>query len=633
MASTIRTLGCWGIILTLVLPAADAQTQRATRRLSVVVVDEQHQPVNAAKVEMIQVYTSSKGVFPGTFRDNGTYDILLPLAVESGPLKLRVEAEGFVAFEKTKFWGGDSRVSIGLVSKPHPVSVSPVISAIKSFVSVNVQPLRGGILENITATSKCNVPGGSSSEELEHRFKLDGPKSASNEANRTYGAWSAWTRGDSVSTSFGDLIDVGWYRLKVVYRKAATKGQSVSASADFELTWELPEPRAADIPVDWVAVRSASGKASHDRILSEHFQTVYNDWYSQFRDRCRVLAVSTPPEDFVRAILPLVNRKDLARVLGQLETETLPISAANLGSLLPAQAIYGLIKGGMTDLVRLYRDSVSNQATTMAGLCYSVWKYYEEKNATESIAPPAVPQSSLQTPPSVQSRLTSEEAPDESKVFIEGGVFEMGTKDSGESDERPLHQVHLNDYYIDKYEVTVAQFKKFCAATGHVMPPAPGGGWKDDLPVVRVTWDDANAYAQWAGERLPTEAEWEYAARGGRKSAGYAYSGSNNADDVAWHDGNSDGQVHPVGQKQPNELGLYDMSGNVWEWCSDWYDSRYYAGSPELNPKGPPSGKGRVLRGGSWFDRPDNARTSNRYMNQPTSLVKYYGFRCVKDLR
>ena len=147
----------------------------------------------------------------------------------------------------------------------------------------------------------------------------------------------------------------------------------------------------------------------------------------------------------------------------------------------------------------------------------------------------------------------------------------------------------------------------------------------DNLPVEQVSWKDVQEFIQKLNAltgktyRLPTEAEWEYAARGGNQSQGYKYAGSNTVGDVAWHYGNSDHKTHPVGQKQPNELGLYDMSGNVWEWCQDWYGD--YSSSAQTNPTGPSSGSYRVLRGGSWSNRRSNPCIS-RYVALPSILHK-----------
>ena len=215
-------------------------------------------------------------------------------------------------------------------------------------------------------------------------------------------------------------------------------------------------------------------------------------------------------------------------------------------------------------------------------------------------------------------------------VLVEGGTFEMGSE-HGSSDEKPVHQVSVSSFFIDKYEVTVGQYHQFCTSTGRSMPSAPSWGWQENHPIVNVTWDDASAYAQWAGKRLPTEAEWEYAARGGRLSKGYTYSGGNDPGAVAWYDGNSGKQTQPVGEKSPNELGIYDMSGNAWEWCADWYDENYYRNSPGQDPKGPSSGQFRVLRGGSWNINDSYCRLTSRGGGDPSDRYNGGGFRCAQD--
>ena len=213
-------------------------------------------------------------------------------------------------------------------------------------------------------------------------------------------------------------------------------------------------------------------------------------------------------------------------------------------------------------------------------------------------------------------------------VLVEAGSFQMGST-NGLPDEQPVHTVHITrPFCMSKYEVTFEQYDQFCADTVGMNRPQDNGWGRGDRPVIAVRWYDAVAYCNWLNEkegltpcyagkgrliqcdfsangyRLPTEAEWEYAARGGHKSQGYEYAGSNYVDDVAWYAGNSGGRTHPVGQKQPNELGLYDMSGNVWEWCWDWYDKDYYASSLSSDPTGPSSGKSaeldRVKRGGAY---------------------------------
>jgi formylglycine-generating enzyme required for sulfatase activity len=221
-------------------------------------------------------------------------------------------------------------------------------------------------------------------------------------------------------------------------------------------------------------------------------------------------------------------------------------------------------------------------------------------------------------------------------VFVKGGVFQMGGDDGG-SDEKPIHSVTVNDFYIGKYEVTQKEWRAIMGTNPSHFKDC------DNCPVERVSWNDVQEYIKKLNAktgknyRLPTEAEWEYAARGGNQSKGYTYSGSNTTDNVAWNHENSYdlGSEHKnygtnsVGQKSPNELGIYDMSGNVWEWCSDWYGSDYYKNSSSNNPKGANSGTYRVLRGGAWYDRPAGCRIAIRSSNAPTSRINGLGFRVV----
>ena len=207
-------------------------------------------------------------------------------------------------------------------------------------------------------------------------------------------------------------------------------------------------------------------------------------------------------------------------------------------------------------------------------------------------------------------------------VFVEGGTFQMGSNSSND-DENPVHTVAVSSFYMDKTGVTQAEYRKVMGEN-----PSKFSGC-DDCPVENGNWHDANEYAKKVGKRLPTEAEWEYAARGGSKSKGYRYSGSNDLDAVGWYDNNSDDKTHPVAQKQPNELGLYDMTGNVWEWCSDWYSDSYYRSSPKNDPQGPNSGKFRVFRGGSWGSRDDSCRVADRSGHVPVSGSAHRGFRLV----
>ena len=158
-----------------------------------------------------------------------------------------------------------------------------------------------------------------------------------------------------------------------------------------------------------------------------------------------------------------------------------------------------------------------------------------------------------------------------------------------------------------------------------------------DCPIESISWNDIqeflekiNSLFQGLNYRLLTEAEWEYAARGGKLSQGYVYAGSNHVDEVGWYRKNSSSTTQPVGQKKANELGLYDMSGNVWEWCSDWYSNEYYKNSPEMNPQGPKSGIRRVVRGGSWYSYPASLRVSNRDDDHPDRGNGIIGFRLAR---
>jgi len=215
-------------------------------------------------------------------------------------------------------------------------------------------------------------------------------------------------------------------------------------------------------------------------------------------------------------------------------------------------------------------------------------------------------------------------------VLVPAGRFWMGSDES--RDEKPRHQVYLDAYHIDRYEVTNALYRRFAGATGR--PPLDS--WSDDVsngpqqPAVEVSWDEADAYCLWASKRLPTEAEWEKAARGndGRK---YPWGDQ-------WNTGANNSRAANLGKSAPvgsypagaSPYGALDMAGNVWEWVADWYQRDYYSHGPDRNPPGPASGTRKVLRGGSWNDAPDSLRTSYRYNFPPINRHAHVGFRCVR---
>ena len=219
-------------------------------------------------------------------------------------------------------------------------------------------------------------------------------------------------------------------------------------------------------------------------------------------------------------------------------------------------------------------------------------------------------------------------------------------------DEQPVHRVKVDGFFISKYEITNAQYAKFLNEYGtdvvkegiyrgqlmikhhwwgiyknkNVWTPHRG---YENHPVLMVSWYGAWAYCKFYGVRLPTEAEWEFAARGGNKSKRYKYSGGNHIEKIGWFDNNSGNETHQVGRRQGNELGLYDMIGNVQEWCADWYGREYYRDSPTSNPTGLSSGRYRVLRGGSWRNLLDFCRVAGRHKGSPDHYDNSIGFRVV----
>ena len=236
-------------------------------------------------------------------------------------------------------------------------------------------------------------------------------------------------------------------------------------------------------------------------------------------------------------------------------------------------------------------------------------------------------------------------------ISVIGGTFSMGNI-NGKEDERPEHSVYINSFEIGKYEITNIQFCNFlnkaeidrfgnCEGinfikindeecqivyNGSMFVPKPN---KYDYPAVEVTWHGATAFCKWADGRLPTEAEWEYAARGGISNHN-TYNKNQGLND-AWYYSNSGNHSHEVGQLSPNKLGIHDMLGNVWEWCSDWYDENYYNTCPNDNPKGPTSGNRRIRRGGCWFCSVDACNPTSRNFYYPDTSSDDVGFRLIRD--
>jgi formylglycine-generating enzyme required for sulfatase activity len=206
-------------------------------------------------------------------------------------------------------------------------------------------------------------------------------------------------------------------------------------------------------------------------------------------------------------------------------------------------------------------------------------------------------------------------------ILAPAGSFRIGCSADDNlcfSEEKPAHQVTISTaFWIGQTEVTVAAYERFAG----ISDPSKAAS---SMPIVDVTWDEASNYCQWAGGRLPTEAEWEYAARGGSSESRYA-----SIDDIAWYQNNSGDTSHQVSKKLPNAFGIFDVLGNVWEWVNDWFDASYYANSPARDPSGPATGRMRVLRGGSALNAAKLVRLSDRGRAAPDVRFNYFGFRCV----
>ena len=244
-------------------------------------------------------------------------------------------------------------------------------------------------------------------------------------------------------------------------------------------------------------------------------------------------------------------------------------------------------------------------------------------------------------------------------TFVEGGDFYMGNDYSeGSLEEKPEHKISIDDFQMSKHEVTFDEFDKFCIQRGYPKPD-DGGFDRGKNPVMNVSWEGAIKYCNWLsttygydkvyelevdsaglkiksvdfsanGYRLPTEAEWEYAAKGGSKSQGFAYCGSNIIDEVAWYSNNANNKPHEVGTSGQNELGIYDLSGNAWEWCWDFFDANYYSNSPETDPRGPDVGLQRIYRGGCFTSEITFLRLTRRFGLDQKKSSGLVGIRLVR---
>lgn len=227
---------------------------------------------------------------------------------------------------------------------------------------------------------------------------------------------------------------------------------------------------------------------------------------------------------------------------------------------------------------------------------------------------------------------------DAAMVTIPAGSFTMGrtklTSDDKTNmrphvllDDRPLHKVTISAFQLDKHEVTNGEYKVFVDKTGHQRPYHWISDQPADLPVYNVNWDDANAYCRWLGNRLPTEAEWEYAARGGKENVDYPWGDQPDTKLARFNVGSGPGSVAKF---PPNGFGVFDMAGNVSEWTADWFDGAYYSTSPAVDPKGPEAGEYKVIRGGAWSDSPRRITVFFRNWVRPNQRTPNVGFRCAR---
>jgi len=316
----------------------------------------------------------------------------------------------------------------------------------------------------------------------------------------------------------------------------------------------------------------------------------------------------------------------LTRVIEMADSNSDPLKAANEVSSQVAPAIAMVLVQAMM----LNRERRFSSATAMRKALREARSYLEAANdaptivVSQPVAEPSLPVQSFEFEPAM--------------VEIPGGAFLMGSPDN-EADRRgnegPQHQVTISSFYMGKYEVTQAQWRAIALLpkVKIALNSDPSRFEGDDLPVEQVSWEEAVEFCERLSRetgktyRLPTEAEWEYACRAGTTGP---YAG--NLDSMAWYVGNSGSKTRAVGTKQANGFGLYDMQGNVWEWCMDWYSDNYYNRSPSTDPVGPSTGSVRVNRGGGWYSSAQSCRSAFRSENAPDARYINLGFRLVRTL-
>ena len=495
-----------------------------------------------------------------------------------------------------------------------------------------------------------------------YRYKLQMPIDWTGGLKYMLQSWSNWHYNNGQSITFDQFNQQGEYTFKIEYKDQ--NGKKHSLDRHFEVYLEMPVVEYEDLNIDFRYINAASTEKEKYRRAAEELDAAYKMYYKKYEYQVKSLHLTQSPEDMLKVILgapaqelaqltipnqPLVqgNSKAAQAALDKAFLKGDKLAARTfMKKLLAPLTVYNIIKQGATTLILLYRNVEANKAISMAAICNILRDHYHDLylNAPETPQP-------LATKP----QTTQPKSDFIDWVFVGGGEFNMGRQSQdAHPDEQPVHTVRVDDFWISRTEVTNEQYCRFLNAT-NVSPQGQANGklfidmqneycqinytdrqfvtasGKKNYPVIEVTWYGARAFCEWAGGRLPTEAEWEYAARGGQKSRGYTYSGSSDLDAVGWYSGNSGGRTHPVMEKSANELGLYDMSGNVLEWCHDWYDSDYYGNSPRNNPKGPSSGSFRVLRGGSWSYNARNCRVAFRSYFTPGFSDDLLGFRLAQD--